>query len=110
MTPLLGGDVSGASHTNNTPYTGVPSFWSDQYDTKILSVGLPALGTESAVLEGDPADGRFLVGHGRGGRLVGAVAVNNARRLAAYRRQIAVRGPWPPPTAATAVLAARPTP
>ena len=89
------------------PHTGVPSFWSDQYDTKILSVGLPALGTESTVLEGDPTEGRFLVGYGRHGRLVGAVAVNNARRLAAYRRQIAARGPWPPTASATAVPAAR---
>ncbi|WP_218122506.1 NAD(P)/FAD-dependent oxidoreductase [Blastococcus aurantiacus] len=89
------------------PYIGVPSFWSDQYDTKILSVGLPALGTESRLLEGDPTDGRFLVGYGRRGRLVGAVAVGHARRLAAYRRQIAARGPWPPTASATAVPAAR---
>lgn len=79
------------------PYAGVPSFWSDQYDVKILSIGLPHLGTESAVLAGKPSEGKFVVGFGRGGVMVGAVGVDEARRLAGYRRHIAARGAWPPP-------------
>lgn len=75
----------------------VPSFWSDQYDLKLMSVGLPHLGAESTVLEGRVADGRFVVGFGRRGRLVGAVGVGSARSLATYRRRIARRDPWPPP-------------
>lgn len=75
----------------------VPTFWSDQYDRKLMSVGLPHLGEESAVIDGRIADGRFVVGFGRRGRLVGAVGVDSARSLATYRRHIARRGPWPLP-------------
>lgn len=78
------------------PHAGVPSFWSDQYDAKILSIGLPHLGTESAVLVGKPSEGKFVVGFGRDGVTIGAVGVDEARRLAGYRRHIAARGAWPP--------------
>lgn len=91
--------ISAHTHSVPTPFDGVPTFWSDQYDAKILSVGLPALATTCAVLDGDLADGRFVVGYGRRGRLVGAVSVNYPRRLAAYRRHVAARGSWPPPPA-----------
>lgn len=100
-----GDDPAGAP----PPFTAVPSFWSDQYDAKILSVGLPAFGTDSAVLDGDLAGGRFTVGYGRHGRMFGAVAVNYPRRLAGYRRHIAARGPWPPPMTASTTPTASPT-
>lgn len=79
------------------PFSAVPSFWSDQYDVKVLSVGLPQLAADSRVLHGDPATGRFLVGFGRAGRLVGAAAVGLPGRLAAYRQLIGQQAPWPPP-------------
>lgn len=78
-------------------YTGVPSFWSDQYDAKVMSIGLPHLGTESAVLDGNLRHGRFVVGYGRDDLMVGAVGVNEPRRLALYRRHIGASGTWPPP-------------
>ncbi|GLY70785.1 NAD(P)/FAD-dependent oxidoreductase [Amycolatopsis taiwanensis] len=73
----------------------VPSFWSDQYDRKVMSVGLPHLGEDSAVLDGRIADDRFVVGFGRRGRLVGAVGVGSPRTLARYRRLIARQSSWP---------------
>jgi 3-phenylpropionate/trans-cinnamate dioxygenase ferredoxin reductase component len=74
----------------------VPSFWTDLYDVKLLAVGLPALATTSTVLSGSVEDGRGVVGYGRGGRLVGAVAINDARGLAPYRRLLAAGSAWPP--------------
>jgi NADPH-dependent 2,4-dienoyl-CoA reductase/sulfur reductase-like enzyme len=64
-----------------------PYFWSDQYDIKIQAVGFPALGSLEIVEE----DGPRLVAEARdaAGRLVGAITFNNAKRLAAYRRQLA---------------------
>ncbi|WP_432487947.1 FAD-dependent oxidoreductase [Kineococcus sp. SYSU DK018] len=89
------------------PFTGLPSFWSDQYDAKILSAGLPALATTSAVLDGDLDSGRFVVGYGRNGQMVGAVAVNYPRRLSSYRGHITARGCWPPPARTAAAAPAR---
>lgn len=99
--------ASVAAHTLLADLTGngapvaacesVPSFWSDQYDRKVMSVGLPHLGEESAVIDGRVAEGRFVVGFGRRGRLVGAVGIDSPRSLAMLRRHIARHGPWPPP-------------
>lgn len=74
----------------------VPSFWTDLYATKILAVGLPALATASTVLSGSLEDGHGVVGYGRDGRLVGAVAINDPRGLAPYRRLLAAGSAWPP--------------
>jgi 3-phenylpropionate/trans-cinnamate dioxygenase ferredoxin reductase subunit len=65
-----------------------PYFWSDQYDVKIQAVGFPA---RAATLEIVEEDGPRLVAEARAadGRLVGAIAFNNAKRLAAYRRRLA---------------------
>ncbi|GGP54803.1 ferredoxin reductase [Saccharothrix coeruleofusca] len=66
----------------------VPSFWSDQYDLRIRSVGLPHLADGQQVLELDPRGRRAEVLHHRGGELVGAVTVNRTGRLAAHRRTL----------------------
>jgi 3-phenylpropionate/trans-cinnamate dioxygenase ferredoxin reductase subunit len=65
-----------------------PYFWSDQYDVKIQAVGFPALADRLEVVE---EDGPRLVAEGRDadGRLVGVITFNNAKKLAAYRRQLA---------------------
>lgn len=70
------------------PEPQVPSFWSDQYDLRIRSVGLPHLADERQVLELDPRRRRAEVLYRRGGELVGAVAVNRTGRLAAHRRAL----------------------
>jgi NADPH-dependent 2,4-dienoyl-CoA reductase/sulfur reductase-like enzyme len=68
-----------------------PYFWSDQYDVKIQAVGFPARGTTLEVVE---EDGPRLIAEARDadGRLVGAIAFNNAKKLAAYRRELAAEG------------------
>ena len=45
-------------------------------------------GDEKRVVHGSLAERRCVVLHGRGGRLVGAVALNRVRQLMGYRRMI----------------------
>src|SRR3954451_17186244 len=67
------------------PYDAPPYFWTDQYDVKIQSLGLPGRGERIELLESTPDRHRRLYGAERDGRLVGIVALNAARRLGIYR-------------------------
>lgn len=71
------------------PHEAPPYFWSDQYDTKIQSVGFPALAPRLEILEEDPEAGRLVAVGSRDGQLVAAVTFNAAKRLMAYRRELA---------------------
>lgn len=95
----IGNGVRGAnsSRHDTETFNAVPTFWSDQYNSKINAIGLPQLAHHSTILHQDPQAGRLVVGYERAGRLVGAVAVNHPRPLAHYRRYLAKNGTWPPP-------------
>jgi 3-phenylpropionate/trans-cinnamate dioxygenase ferredoxin reductase component len=87
------GGVAGRNAVVDDPgereaHTHPPYFWSDQYDIKIQAVGFPAWAARLDIVE---QDGPRLVAeaHDGAGRLVGAITFDNARRLAAYRRQLA---------------------
>jgi len=67
------------------PYVSPPYFWSDQYDKKIQSLGLPARAETIELLESTPDRSRLVYGCERDGQLVGIVAINAARRLGSYR-------------------------
>ncbi|MDE3131064.1 MAG: hypothetical protein KGL16_07905, partial [Acidobacteriota bacterium] len=66
-----------------------PYFWSDQYGSKIQALGCPALAERVELLEQSPEDDRFVVACVSGERMIGIVAMNAARRLPWYRRQLA---------------------
>jgi 3-phenylpropionate/trans-cinnamate dioxygenase ferredoxin reductase component len=68
----------------------VPWFWSDQYDLKLLIVGLNA-GHDRAVLRGRPADRAFSCCYLRDGELLAVDCVNNPRDYMAARKLIAER-------------------
>lgn len=70
-------------------YRPVPSFWSDQYDVKFRSVGLPALADSVDVRENDPDARRLDIAYYQQGRLIGALTGNRVGRIAAYREQLA---------------------
>ncbi|WP_222130243.1 NAD(P)/FAD-dependent oxidoreductase [Nocardioides deserti] len=89
-------ELAGRSHAPADACAIVPTFWSDQYDSKLLSVGLPHLGTTQTLLDGDAPSGRLVVGFGRGMQMVGAVAVDQPGPLATWKRHITRGGPWPP--------------
>jgi len=71
------------------PFAPMPAFWSDQYDLRLQSFGLPGIGGDDIrVLEGD-LDDEAAVGYHRDGVLVGVVLLGLARRFGHYRDLIA---------------------
>jgi 3-phenylpropionate/trans-cinnamate dioxygenase ferredoxin reductase subunit len=68
----------------------VPWFWSDQYDHKLLIVGL-SQGHDLMVTRGDPGTHSFSVCYLKGGELQAVEAINNPRDYMAARKLIAER-------------------
>jgi NADPH-dependent 2,4-dienoyl-CoA reductase/sulfur reductase-like enzyme len=62
-------------------YAPVPAFWSDQYGVKIQFAGHIEPGDTVRVVEGSPADYRFVAVYERAGRLTGALTFRRSRRL-----------------------------
>jgi NADPH-dependent 2,4-dienoyl-CoA reductase/sulfur reductase-like enzyme len=82
-----------AGPTRARPFAPIPRFWSNQHAVRIQAAGMPHLGQATLTLAGDPARGRFLTGYTApaprtGGILVGAVAFDAPRALAAHYRDI----------------------
>jgi 3-phenylpropionate/trans-cinnamate dioxygenase ferredoxin reductase subunit len=73
-----------------TVHDRVPWFWSDQYDNKLLIVGL-SQGHDSEVLRGDPASRSFSVCYLQGRELLAVEAVNHSKDYMAARKLIAER-------------------
>ena len=71
------------------PYDQPPYFWSDQYDVKIQSLGLPGRAERLELLESTADGSRLVYGGERDRRLVGVIAINAARRLGSYRMALA---------------------
>jgi len=69
----------------------IPWFWSDQYDLKLLIVGLN-FDYDLAVLRGDPATRSFACCYLRGGELLAIDCVNNTKDYMAGKKIIADRG------------------
>src|SRR5580698_5470651 len=73
-----------------TVHDRVPWFWSDQFDNKLLIVGL-SQGFDQQVLRGDPASRSFSVCYLQGGELLAVEAINNPKDYVAARKLIAER-------------------
>jgi len=73
-----------------TVHDRVPWFWSDQFDNKLLIVGL-SQGFDQQVLRGDPATRAFTVCYLKGGELIAVEAVNHSKDYMAGRKLIAER-------------------
>jgi NADPH-dependent 2,4-dienoyl-CoA reductase/sulfur reductase-like enzyme len=69
------------------PFTAMPSFWSDQYDYRLQSFGMPGLATRTELADGD-LDGPCIVEYHDDGGLVGVVGVDRTQETAPYRRQL----------------------
>ncbi|MFE1439614.1 NAD(P)/FAD-dependent oxidoreductase [Streptomyces sp. NPDC058739] len=78
------------------PHMEVPAFWSSQFGINIKSVGVPSLGTEILIAQGSLADRRFIGVYGYQGRVIGAVAFDQARWLPFYQELIESTAPFPP--------------
>ena len=73
-----------------TVHDKVPWFWSDQYDLKMIIVGL-SNGHDHAVLRGDPASRSFSVCYLREGELIAVDTVNAAKDQLSARKLIPAR-------------------
>lgn len=69
-----------------TPFTAVPTFWSDQYDVNIKSAGFPHEADSREVVHDE--DGALVIEGHREGNLVGAIVLNKNRSWLDYRRQL----------------------
>ena len=78
------------------PYAAVPNFWSTQGNMVVKSVGLTDGADAVAIVQGDPAERRFVAVYGRAGRCIAALAVDSARWLPIYAEKVATAAPFPP--------------
>ncbi len=78
---MLGGAVA---------HDRVPWFWSDQFDNKLLIVGL-SQDYDNQVLRGDPASRSFSVCYLKGRELLAVEAVNHSKDYMAARKLVAER-------------------
>ncbi|WP_323746103.1 NAD(P)/FAD-dependent oxidoreductase [Catenulispora pinisilvae] len=77
-------------------HTALPTFWSNQFGVNIKVVGVPGRADQVAVLQGSVERAAFVAAYGRGGRIIGALAVNTPRALDAYAEMISSRMSFPP--------------
>ncbi|MFC5731193.1 MULTISPECIES: NAD(P)/FAD-dependent oxidoreductase [Nocardioides] len=79
--------LAGAERTD-APFELLPSFWTDQYDTRVQFLGLPSHGIDDVrVLEGDLED-EAVIGYHRQDTLIGLALLGMRRRLLPYRQQL----------------------
>jgi 3-phenylpropionate/trans-cinnamate dioxygenase ferredoxin reductase subunit len=71
-----------------TPHDKVPWFWSDQYDLKLIIVGV-GHGYDAAIVRGAPASRSFSVCYLRGGEFVAIDSINAPKDQMAARKLIA---------------------
>jgi len=72
-------------------FAPVPYVWSDQYDTKIQTVGHVGPDDDVEIAHGTLEEGRCVALFGRAGRLVGALGFTRPRHVMQYRQMIARR-------------------
>jgi NADPH-dependent 2,4-dienoyl-CoA reductase/sulfur reductase-like enzyme/ferredoxin len=85
-----------SSETERWAHLAIPVFWSTQFDTEIKSVGVPAFADEVVIAQGSAADRRFIAVYGHKGRIIAAVAFNQAKWLEFYAGLIERSAPFPP--------------
>ena len=73
-----------------TVHDKVPWFWSDQFDLKLVIVGL-APGHDETIVRGDPAARAFSVCYLRAGELLAVETVNHTKDQMAARKMIPAR-------------------
>ena len=72
---------------NNTLHDKLPWFWSDQFDLKLVIVGI-SQGYDSVVMRGSPASRSFSVCYLRAGELIAIDTVNSPKDQVAARKLI----------------------
>ena len=79
---LVADNVLGAGR----PYTPVPYFWTDQFDAKLHMHGRVA--PEVSIVDGDPADRRFVATYRRDGVVTGVLGWNMPKQARSRRQEL----------------------
>lgn len=87
--PTLAALLAG-QEPDRSPFTGMPSFWSDQYHHKLQSFGMPGIASRIEVVDGD-VEGPCIVEYHDASGLVGVVGIDRTQDLAPYRKQLMSR-------------------
>jgi NADPH-dependent 2,4-dienoyl-CoA reductase/sulfur reductase-like enzyme len=87
------------------PFTSVPFFWSDQFDSRIQFVGRAHGDDEVHVFAGS-TDGAFAALYGYEGRLRGVLGVSMPRMVMPFRALLAAGASWDDALAKAAALTA----
>jgi 3-phenylpropionate/trans-cinnamate dioxygenase ferredoxin reductase component len=74
----------------DTVHDKVPWFWSDQYDLRLIIIGI-GQGYDTVVMRGDPATHAFSACYLRGGELIAIDTVNSPKDQMAARKLIGAR-------------------
>lgn len=82
-----------------TPYEAIPWFWSDQYEAKFQTVGLPH-GSDAYVIRGALEENQFSIFHFRDGALMAIESVNRAADQLIGRKLLTAGTPILPEQAA----------
>ena len=69
------------------PYDALPWFWSNQYDTRLQTVGL-AQGHDREVIEGEPTEGKFSIRYFAGRDLIAIDCVNDTKAFVQGRKEL----------------------
>jgi NADPH-dependent 2,4-dienoyl-CoA reductase/sulfur reductase-like enzyme len=80
----VAGNVLGADRA----YTPVPYFWTDQFDVKIHVHGTLSADAEVTIVDGDPADRRFVATYRRGGVVTGVLGWNMPKQARLRRQEV----------------------
>ncbi|GAB3930676.1 FAD-dependent oxidoreductase [Kribbella albertanoniae] len=76
-------NIVGESHS----YVPVPYFWSDQFVTKIQVHGIQTADAEVTVVEGNPADHRFIAHYRRDDRVIAVLGWNMPKQIRLHKQQ-----------------------
>lgn len=81
----LMGNHEDAGHSHTAP---VPAFGTELHGERIRVVGLPGAGDTTTLVSGTPESNQLVATRTLNGRLVGAIAVNDAPALLPYRAEL----------------------
>ena len=70
------------------PYDELPWLWSDQFEANVQLLGVPGLATSQSLFGSPSQSSWLLLGWGKEGDLVSAVAVNRGRDISLLRRAL----------------------
>ncbi len=81
---LVAGNILG----KDRPYTPVPFFWTDQFEDKIQVHGFLPAQAEVAIVEGDPAQRKFVAVYGSHDKVTGVLGWNMMKEARQYRQRV----------------------